>query len=218
MGTKINKFRSVFFFLSNFYMAPVTYNGQQFTNSEAAFQAQKCKYEKDKEQFLQLDPSAAKKLGYKVVIRDDWEEVKVSIMKDIVTAKFTQNPVLKDKLLATEDAYLEEGNDWGDKTWGTVNGVGKNYLGKILMEVREILRSPKELVVLERENGFYGGYEKRDGRYEQVFNTAKNMLSFSTNYYIENGYVVTYLDKSHEKEFMEGRVTLEQAIKAVGEL
>ena len=34
---------------------------------------------------------------------------------------------------------LEEGNNWGDKYWGTVEGEGKNMLGKLLMKVRAIL-------------------------------------------------------------------------------
>ena len=33
-------------------------------------------------------------------------------MYEIVQAKFTQNPDLKEKLLATGDEYLEEGNTW----------------------------------------------------------------------------------------------------------
>ena len=61
-------------------------------------------------------------------------------MKDIVLAKFTQNQFLKEKLLATGDAYLIEGNTWGDRVWGQVNGVGQNRLGKILMEVRDMLK------------------------------------------------------------------------------
>ena len=62
-------------------------------------------------------------------------------MREIVEAKFEQNPQLREMLLATGDAYLEEGNTWGDRTWGTVNGVGANNLGRILMDVREGLRT-----------------------------------------------------------------------------
>ena len=47
---------------------------------------------------------------------------------------------LAQKLIATGNAYLEEGNQWGDKFWGTVNGTGENMLGKILMKERDILR------------------------------------------------------------------------------
>lgn len=34
---------------------------------------------------------------------------------------------------------LEEGNTWGDRTWGTVDGVGQNLLGHVLMTVRSVL-------------------------------------------------------------------------------
>ena len=59
-------------------------------------------------------------------------------MEEIVRAKFGQNPVLADKLLATGDTLLIEGNTWGDKFWGvdTRVGQGENHLGKILMKVR----------------------------------------------------------------------------------
>lgn len=61
-------------------------------------------------------------------------------MYEIVKAKFTQNEDLKQRLLETGDMYLEEGNTWGDRTWGTINGKGQNRLGKILMKVREELK------------------------------------------------------------------------------
>lgn len=37
----IDKFRGEYDFLSNFYSCQVTYNGESYLNSEAAFQAQK---------------------------------------------------------------------------------------------------------------------------------------------------------------------------------
>mgnify|MGYP005981410963 CR=1 FL=1 len=36
----IDEFRGEYAFLSNFYSCPVTYNGESYLNSEAAFQAQ----------------------------------------------------------------------------------------------------------------------------------------------------------------------------------
>lgn len=135
----INSFRGEFFFLSNFYNAPIEYEGITYQNNEAAFQAQKCLEIKDKERFANISPSDAKRLGRKVELRKDWEQVKVSIMTEIVREKFQQNPDLADKLRATGNAHLEEGNTWGDRIWGTVNGQGANLLGKILMQVREEL-------------------------------------------------------------------------------
>lgn len=141
MNEVINSFRGEYFFLSNFYEIPVEYEGVVYQNNEAAFQAQKCIDKGDRTKFANLSPNEAKKLGRKIPLREDWEQVKVSVMREIVRAKFAQNHDLAQKLIATGNAYLEEGNTWGDRTWGTVNGSGANHLGKILMEIREEIRN-----------------------------------------------------------------------------
>lgn len=135
----INEFRGDYFFLSNFYEIPVTYNRITYQNSEAAFQAQKTFL--NRERFTDLKPSQAKKLGLKVDLRPDWEEIKYGVMFEVVLSKFEQHPDLLQKLLDTGDAHLEEGNTWGDRTWGTVKGKGKNQLGNILMYIRYIKRN-----------------------------------------------------------------------------
>ena len=63
----------------------------------------------------------------------------------------------------------------------------------------------KELVVLERKNGWYGGYEQRNGEYEQVFNTDKSLLFWSIKNYTDKGYTVKCLDKTQEESFMHNR-------------
>lgn len=133
---KINSFSGDYDFLSNFYNCPVTYDGITYTNSEAAYQAQKCTDKADRLQFVGLHAGKSKRLGRRIALRPDWEDIKVTEMLNIVRAKFSQNDDLKVKLLATGDSQLEEGNTWGDTTWGTVNGQGANLLGKILMQVR----------------------------------------------------------------------------------
>ena len=136
----ITSFKDKYFFLSNFYEVPVIFDGIKYQNNEAAFQAQKCIDPKERSKFSELNPSEAKKLGRKIELRSDWEDVKVDLMKKIVFAKFTQNPDLTLELLNTKDEELVEGNNWNDKIWGKVNGEGQNLLGKILMEVREYIR------------------------------------------------------------------------------
>lgn len=140
----INSFRNEYFFLSNFYEAPVVYDGIEYKNNEAAFQAQKCVNAADRKQFESLNATEAKNLGRTIHLRKDWEAVKVSVMRDIVKEKFFQNDDLRAKLIATGEEYLEEGNDWGDRIWGTVDGQGRNLLGNILMEVREICKEHKQ--------------------------------------------------------------------------
>lgn len=142
MKTAITEFRGYYDFLSNFFAYPFIYNGRRYFNAEAAYQAQKLPTDKGREQFMAISAPAAKKLGKTVELREDWEAIKVEVMRAVVSAKFEQNPDLAKLLIATGDKHLEEGNHWGDRFWGTVNGAGQNMLGKILMEVRSKLQQP----------------------------------------------------------------------------
>jgi hypothetical protein len=88
-----------------------------------------------------------KRLGRKVTLRSDWEQVKLDIMADLLRQKFTRYPDLRDLLLATGDLEIIEGNTWDDRFYGAVwdeteqRWIGENHLGKILMRIREELRS-----------------------------------------------------------------------------
>lgn len=136
----ITEFTGDHAFLSNFYPCKVRYNGEDCKSAESAFQAAKTNESAWKSKIANLDAKTAKVLGRKIKLREDWEDVKIDIMGDIVWAKFSQNPRLGDALLATGDARLIEGNTWNDTFWGVCNGTGENYLGQILEEVREKLR------------------------------------------------------------------------------
>lgn len=136
----IDSFKGKYFFLSNFFEAPVIYDGITYLNNEAAFQAQKTLNKEQRLDFAMLNPSQAKKKGRSISLRPDWEEIKINVMYEICKAKFTQNENLKRSLLNTGNTELIEGNNWGDKIWGQVNGIGENNLGKILMKIREELK------------------------------------------------------------------------------
>ena len=143
----INEFSREYEFLSNFYNAPVLYDGLLYNNSEAAFHAQKTLDVNDRNRFTEYNAGKSKREGRKLNLREDWEDVKDDIMYEICKAKFSQNPDLSKKLLATGDEYLEEGTTgWHDNYWGNCscekckNIEGKNTLGKILMRVREELK------------------------------------------------------------------------------
>lgn len=134
----ITTFRGEYAFLSNFYEADVHYWGLKFRNNEAAFQAMK--NPSQAKLFTGIDAATAKRLGRKVMLRHDWEQIKENVMYSICLAKFTQNPELGERLLATGDRMLIEGNTWGDTVWGVCNGIGKNLLGNILMRVRSEIK------------------------------------------------------------------------------
>ena len=143
---KIAEFQRNNRFLSNFYPVPVRYGGRVYPTSEHAYQAAKCILSSDKDRIAKAySAGEAKRLGKNVKCVPDWENIKLSVMKNIVTCKFKQNPTLARALLSTGDLILEEGNRWGDKFWGVDirTGEGENNLGKILMQVREELKNVK---------------------------------------------------------------------------
>lgn len=73
-------------------------------------------------------------------LREDWQDVKESVMRAGLTLKFNQNPDLKAKLLATGNRKIVE-HTVNDSYWGDGgDGSGKNRLGFILMELREKFR------------------------------------------------------------------------------
>lgn len=143
---KIESFRDEFAFLSNFYPSVIYVDGRKYPDVEHAYQAAKATTEEHHELVrLASTPGKAKKLGKVIPIRSDWEEVKVSVMRDLIRKKF-ENPFLRPLLLATDDAELVEGNYWHDTFWGvhTKTGEGQNWLGKILMEIRQEIRDEQE--------------------------------------------------------------------------
>jgi len=138
----ISMFIGEFFWLSNFYPVPVIVDRIKFNSTEHAYQMFKTDDLDWRKQIKNAKtPGQSKRLGAKCPMRKDWDNVKVDVMRKCIRAKFTQNEDLKEKLLATGDQKLEEGNTWGDTFWGTVNGHGKNMLGRVLMEIREELRT-----------------------------------------------------------------------------
>lgn len=141
-NSTISKFDGDNKFLSNFYMFPMRFDGVAYESSEHAYQAQKTFNMEEVEKIKNAKtPGAAKRLARTAKLRDDWEDVKVDIMRDILWAKFSI-PYLSKLLLDTGNSFLIEGNTWGDTFWGMCDGKGRNILGKLLMEIREEMRKP----------------------------------------------------------------------------
>lgn len=127
------RFRGNYYFLSNFYPAPVKIDGRVYSCAEAAFQALKCVGYED--QFVGLSGSEAKRLGRRLPMRPDWGTVRVEAMRRVLQQKFS-DPVLMTQLRSIS-GIIQEDNDWGDTYWGVCRRVGENHLGKLLMGIRD---------------------------------------------------------------------------------
>lgn len=142
----INKFAGEFHFLSNFHPSYILYDGIVWRNAEAPYQAMKTEDINQRLNIAEFEkPGEAKKYGRLLTLREDWDDIKLEIMEDVVRCKFGQNALLREMLLATENLELIEGNTWGDKYWGVCDGEGENHLGKILMKVRDEFRDSQTL-------------------------------------------------------------------------
>lgn len=136
----ILRFTGTYRFLSNFYPVEVELDGETYPSVEHAFQAAKTAGFTGRRIIRNCRiPSEAKRLGGLVTLRENWEEIKIDVMTNLVMQKFSRHPELREKLLATGDGELVEGNWWSDTFWGVCKGKGENHLGKILMETRRNL-------------------------------------------------------------------------------
>lgn len=131
----IGPFRGDYRFLSNFWLEP----RRRMLSQEHFFQSAKTLDIAERGLIMAANtPGEAKRLGRNVVLRPDWEDVKVTIMWEGLRTKFFSDESLGDMLLATGDEDLVEINTWGDTYWGVnTQGMGLNVLGDLLMRVRD---------------------------------------------------------------------------------
>ena len=131
---------------SNFAGFPIRLDGEVWPTSEHYFQAQKFRDRSVRKKIRKANsPMIAARMGRdrSLPLRRDWESVKVEVMRKAVRAKFTQHDELRTLLLETGDAKIVEHTE-NDAYWGDVgDGSGKNMLGRILMEVRDWIRSQR---------------------------------------------------------------------------
>lgn len=145
----IMEFKGEYAFLSNFYPVVVYFEDVNYPTVEHAYAASKSKEGMYRYRISQLkaeEAGKAKRMGRKCKLREDWDLVKISIMKRLLMQKFSYED-FREKLLATGDKTIVEGNYWHDNFWGTCRcgkgecGYhGKNMLGKLIMEVRGIIK------------------------------------------------------------------------------
>ena len=143
--------------LSTFNIAePFKYNGIEYSNVENAFQAHKVHDNDEKVDEYRmalstniddvLTPKLAQTFGGKAsfkengfTLREDWDKVKLKIMKDIIEEYYLSNKKYLEKLMQTKDKKLVYMDSKDNNYWGTGKNGGENNHGKILMELRERL-------------------------------------------------------------------------------
>ncbi len=149
----INSFRGNYAFLSNFHYVEVTYEGDKYKTTEHAYQAAKTLDLLVRKEIQKAKtPGDAKRLGQSieeggiVKLRRDWDNVKFPIMKLILKQKFRKENY-RNRLLATVDQVLVEGNWWCDNFWGNcscdkcIEIPGQNHLGILLMKIRNEIKA-----------------------------------------------------------------------------
>jgi ribA/ribD-fused uncharacterized protein len=136
---------------SNFYPSPAAFEDIEYPTSENAFQAAKTLDIVQRKLFEGISPGEAKSYGRRVDLRSDWEDVKFSVMVEVLKSKFFRDATLISMLCDTGDALIvEDTTGWHDNEWGDctcpkcVSKEGKNLLGKALMEVRAEIRARQE--------------------------------------------------------------------------
>lgn len=147
----------------------IHYFGYDYISVEAGYMAQKCDDVAWKQYCSTISPhgnaqSEMKKAAYKVDLVKGFRDKQLKIMLDLLRLKFRNNPELANKLVATYPRMIMEGNVWNDRYWGATipkqkhchlsdSGeleklyeefpqyfyVGQNYLGRLLMKVRDEL-------------------------------------------------------------------------------
>lgn len=152
----ITAFQDEYRWLSNFWPSPVSVQmygvERKFATGEHYYQAAKAyamptdSHDRidDYISLLESAPSAgkAKRLGQKAEIDlTKWERIAFYYMLEVQKQKYSQNFSLAMQLVNTGDAEFIEGNTWGDRIWGTVEGEGLNLLGLALTMTREKLRN-----------------------------------------------------------------------------
>lgn len=124
---------------SNFVPSPMEIDGRTWNDVESYFASQKT-LDFNEQEKIRLAPNAgvAKRLGRKVKLRSDWDNIKEDVMEKALRIKFKKGTSFYNKLKATGNSLIVEWNNWNDQYWGmTLDKKGKNRLGEILMKIRD---------------------------------------------------------------------------------
>jgi ribA/ribD-fused uncharacterized protein len=136
---------------SNLYRRTVVFEGIVYPTAEHAYQAGKARKIEVRDWILSAPtPSLVAMAAHGLYTWDivpNWSKIKFERMKGVLLAKYTQHEDLKLLLLGTGNARLVESatvDNAVNRLWGEVNGVGKNMLGTLLMQVRDEIRQAEQ--------------------------------------------------------------------------
>ncbi len=130
---------------SNFHPVKLLIDGLVYPTVEHYFQAMKFPDHPEYQEAIRRAKSAklAKSMGKteEYSMRPDWTTFRDTVMMKALREKFSdRHPELKEKLLATGSAILQEASP-RDNYWGLGSkGTGQNKLGVMLMALRDELR------------------------------------------------------------------------------
>lgn len=131
---------------SNLAKAEFTIDDKSYFSVENYFQSEKFSTtdpEYAEKIRAQKNPALVKGMGKSKAhpVPEDWDAQRLDVMRKGLRAKFTTHEGLKEKLLSTGDAKIEEESP-ADSFWGIgADGQGMNWSGKLLMELRTSLRA-----------------------------------------------------------------------------
>ncbi|CAJ1410525.1 unnamed protein product [Effrenium voratum] len=143
-GEKVERFQGPHKFLSNFFWSELRFEGLSYPSVEHAFQAAKLRSNKERQAWGFTEPKLsfgdAKRLGRQVPLRDDWKDIREEVMAQCLAAKFS-DPVLRQRLLATQGQLVDGHSGSPDLVWGyhIPSQQGENRLGHMLMDLRSKL-------------------------------------------------------------------------------
>lgn len=133
----IDQFVGDYRWLSNFEAVEVELAGVTYDSVEHAYQASKSEDPLTRIRIWSCQtPGEAKRIGKTLKPSKDWESRKLHIMFDLLQQKFNQQP-FHSKLLGTGNRAIIEGNTWNDQFWGVYRGEGQNWLGVLIMCIRD---------------------------------------------------------------------------------
>lgn len=143
---------------SNLYRRNIKFEEEIFATSEHAYQAGKARKPEVRKWLMDAPSPALLAMAahglYYWDVAPGWSSTKFDRMRDVLRAKFTQHEDLRELLLSTGDAKLIESatvDNEVNRLWGEVNGVGRNMLGVLLMEIRAELHAEAGKVYLAAE-------------------------------------------------------------------